>query len=113
MIVPLPQVVTIDRTLDVTIRHGLSVQRLLHGHSRKVRCRFAQDLGNGKARGPITCTLRVYRTWNQHGLLAAIPMSVTLVRYHAPISYEDGSGWRTYKKTGPRRAWRSLAFDPR
>ena len=103
----IPQVVNVERTIDVTLQHGLRVQRLLHGRSRRVRCTFAVDLHHGRARGPITCTLRVYRHRNLTGRLAVIPMSVTLVRRHRDISYEDGSGWRVYS---PHR---SLRFNPR
>jgi len=106
MLHAIPQVVNVQRTLNVTLAHAGNLQRLRHAHSRRVRCLFAEDLGHGRARGPISCTIRLYRTRNLHGLKAIIPVDVTLVRRHRNVSYEDGSGWRVYS------AHRSLAFDP-
>lgn len=97
LLADVPQTVTVQRVLDVmTAKPGLAVRRDLAGRSHRVRCTFAEKVGKTRARGPITCTIRVYRTWNLHGLLGTRTLEVEVIaRRHAFIR-RNGTGYATY-----------------
>lgn len=103
------QVVRTDRVTSLFLAAERPVwQHNLRGRSTTVRCRFDEDLGHGRARGPIDCRIRVYRTRDLHGLLGSRTYDVTVVR-RAPsrISRDDGTGTCAYSSR------RSLYFDLR
>lgn len=101
-----PPVVNVQRVLNVTLAHAGNLQRLRHARSRRVGCSFAVDLHHGKARGPIQCTVTLYRSRRLRHPVGHYTLDVTLVHRHRDASYEDGSGWRRYS------LHRSLAFNP-
>lgn len=105
MIADVPQTVTFQRVVDIaSATSGLAVRHQLHGRSHRVRCTFAEQVSKTRARGPITCTVRVYRTVDGHRFIGERIMGVEVIaRRHAFIR-RDGTGFATYSSN------RSLGF---
>lgn len=108
MIADVPQTVTVQRVVDVTLTaQGRLWKRNLHGHSVTVRCSFAEKVGATRARGPITCSVRVYRGLKLHGLIGVRVFDLYVVKRHRAGLEEDGDGYATYSDG------RSIDYNPR
>lgn len=103
--VDVPQTVTFQRVTDiVSARSGLVIRRQLGGRSHRVRCTFAEQVSETRARGPIQCTIRVYRTVDGHGHIASRVLDVEVVAHHHAFIRVNGTGYAKYS------AGRSLAL---
>lgn len=97
MIADVPQTVTFQRVTDiVSAKSGFAIRRHLGGRSHRVRCTFAERVSKTRARGPITCAVRVYKTVDGRRLVGVRLLEVEVVaRQHAFIR-RDGTGFATY-----------------
>lgn len=103
------QTVSTDRVATIFLAAEAPVWlHNLRGRSVRIRCSFAEDRGHGRARGPIVCRIRVYRTRDHRRLLGIRTYDLAVVgRVPSGISRDDGTGTRAYSSR------RSLAFDLR
>lgn len=97
LLADVPQTVTFQKVVNiVSARSGFAVRRHLGGRSHRVRCTFAERVSATRARGPIECTIRVYRTTDAHGLVGVRVMDVRVVAHRHPFIRRNGTGFATY-----------------